>query len=526
MEELLESTMKISKVSFKDVGAFSPMFLDYVGSASALRPFYENIPEIGSFQELLTQRNFSHEKRIILHEVLNEQYGPVKKSEKVFENLYSLQNDNTFTVTTGHQLNIFTGPLYFIFKIVTTINLAKKLKEAYPDNHFVPVYWMATEDHDFEEIRSFNLFGKKYSWETQQTGAVGRFAPQSLNIVLEQLPESPEIFEKAYLDSSSLAEAVRVYVNELFGEEGLLVLDADHPRLKGLFADTIKDDIIEQKANDIVEETNRKLRELGYKSQAFSRKINFFFLNGFRERIIDENGTYRINNQELSYSKEDILALADSNPEKFSPNVIMRPLYQETILPNLAYVGGPAEIIYWLQLKAMFDHYQASFPILMPRNFGMIINKGLQKKINRIGCSSADLFKDAHNLKSDFLDRNSNNEHLLDEEKTELASVFDKIKVKASVIDKTLEGFIGSESAKALKGFTNIEKRLKKAQETQNETVMNQIDSIKEKLFPGGGLQERHDNFLNFYLNNPNFLRDLLGQFDPFDYSFYQFWET
>lgn len=517
--------MKIEKINLREVGTFAPIFTEYLEKKEGLAPFYRYFPDMEGFGKIIRERKMPERDRLILQEVLNEEYGALEKSDKVTRNILSLQYENTFTVTTGHQLNIFTGPLYFIFKIVTTINLAKKLKETFPDYHFVPVYWMASEDHDFEEISHFNLFGKKYEWKTDQKGPVGRFVPQSLNELIDEIPENIPLFEKAYLDSSSLADAVRYYVNELFGQEGLLVIDADNSKLKSEFAEIIKRDIVEKNANRIVEDTNLRLNETGYTTQAFSREINFFYLNSGRERIVEEDGKYIVKNTELVFEKDELLSLVDMEPERFSPNVIMRPLYQEKIMPNIAYIGGPSEIAYWLQLKGVFDHYEMSFPILMPRNFGMVINKGNIKKIQKIGLKPIDLFKEAHDLKAAYLERHADNEHYLDSEKQKMSNVFEEIKQKATAIDQSLEGYIGAESSKAEKMFQNIEKRLKKANENQNDTAMKQIDSIKEKLFPGGGLQERHDNFLNFYLNNPQFIQQLIDSFDPLDFSFYQFWE-
>ena len=517
--------MKISKTPLKEVGVFADMFLKYLDGDESLRPFYAFAPDINGLGEALKQRTMSAEDRLEISEVLLDQYGPLKRREASFRNILALQDASTFTVTTGHQLNIFTGPLYVIFKIASTIALSRKLKAAYPDYNFVPVYWMASEDHDFEEINHFHLFGKKYTWETEQKGPVGRFAPQSLNVLLEQIPEDVSLFEKAYLDQSTLAESVRYYMHELFGDHGLVVVDADHARLKRLFVPTIEQDIFGQAANQKVEETNRQLKAAGYDGQAFSRKINFFYINGFRERIIEEEGVYKVNNTALQFTREELRQHIEDHPERFSPNVIMRPMYQETILPNIAYLGGPAEIVYWLQLKAAFDHYQVAFPVLLPRNFGMIINKGLAKKIRKLNIPDELIFKNAHELKAWFLEQHSEHEHELDEEKKALEAVFEAIKAKATAIDKTLEGFIGAEGAKAVKGLDNIEKRLKKAHESQNEIAMTQIDNFKEKLFPGGGLQERYDNFLNFSLNNPDLLPTLLNTFDPLEFSFYQFWE-
>ncbi|MBV6643971.1 MAG: bacillithiol biosynthesis cysteine-adding enzyme BshC [Cyclobacteriaceae bacterium] len=524
-DNLLETT-KVEKLDFNVVGAFSKLFLDYIKGKPELDNLYSHRPTIEGFGNILTERKFDTSRRIVLSEVLRSQYGPLEKSAKVEENIVALTKENTFTVTTGHQLNIFTGPLYFIYKIATVINACRKLKEHHPDYHFVPVYWMASEDHDFEEISSFHLFGKQYTWETSQTGPVGRFSPTSLNDIIEQLPESVPLFERAYLDHGTLADAVRFYTNELFGEHGLVVIDADHAQLKHVFKEIIKRDVIEQKADGLVQVANDQLVNLGYSSQAFSRQINFFYLeNGTRERIIQEGDDFLINNTDRSFSKEEILDLIDSHPEHFSPNVIMRPLYQETILPNIGYTGGPAEVAYWLQLGEVFKHYETSFPILLPRNFGLMISKAVAKKIDKLDLEGIDLFKDSHSLKAKYLEDHDLNDHLLDKEKSTFLSFYDELAKKAGAIDKSLTGFIGAESAKAIKNLENIEKRLKKAQEGQNETAMTQIDTIKERLFPAGGLQERHDNFLNFYLNNPDFLHVLLDNFDPFDLRFHLMWE-
>ncbi|MEQ9304190.1 MAG: bacillithiol biosynthesis cysteine-adding enzyme BshC [Marinoscillum sp.] len=514
--------MKLEKVNLEETECFSPIFLDYIAQKETLKPFYDTFPTIEGFGDLINKRTLSEDRRSILVHVLTRQYGPLETHDAVDFNIHSLANKKTFTVTTGHQLNIFTGPLYFIYKIVTVINACKALKAKYPDNHFVPVYWMASEDHDLAEISHFNLFGKKYKWETDQTGPVGRMKPHSLNSVINQLPESTPLFEQAYLDHDSLAEAVRYYVNALFGKHGLVVLDADNVKLKRLFAPLVEKEIFENKSNELVELRSGELDAAGYKNQAFSREINFFYMeNGLRERIVREGDVFKILNTDKEFSAGEMEALIHTSPEKFSPNVIMRPLYQESILPNLAYCGGPAEIAYWLQLKGIFDHYQISFPALMPRVFGMVVNKALQKKVEKLKLKATDLFKSAHKLKEEYLSKHGENGIGLEEERAELARLFDKIKARAEEIDGSLSGFIGAEGSKSFKSLENISKRLKKAEEQNNETAMSQIDTVKEKLFPENGLQERHDNFLNFYLNHPEFIQELLDKFDALDYRFH-----
>ena len=514
--------MILSQVEFEETGSFSPIFLDYLNKKEALAPFYNVFPTVENFQKLIDQRkDFSDEKRHILVKTLLEQYGELDTTDIVDSNLHALGDSNTFTVTTGHQLNIFTGPLYFIYKIVTVINACKQLKAAYPDCNFVPVYWMASEDHDVAEISSFNLFGKKYQWETEQTGPTGRLLPHSLDTIIKAIPETVTLFEKAYLNYESLAEAVRYYVNQLFGDYGLVVINADHQALKAQFSDRLKDELLHQKSNQLVQKDSQGLDAAGYKNQAFSREINLFYLEkNIRERIVREDDQFKVLNTDLVFSEKEILDLVDTKPQRFSPNVILRPLYQETILPNLAYSGGPAEIAYWLQLKSVFSESNTFFPALLPRTFAMVINKANAKKVEKLSLKAADIFKAAHVLKEEFLAKNSDNDFELSVEKKTLAQLFEDLKSKAATIDSSLTGYIGAEGAKTFKLLENISRRMKKAEEQNNETAMNQIDTLKEKLFPNGSLQERHDNFLNFYLNNPDFIEETVRHFDAFNFKF------
>jgi len=223
----------------------------------------------------------------------------------------------------------------------------------------------------------------------------------------------------------------------------------------------------------------------------------------------------------LKFNEEELLNLLDKNPEKFSPNVILRPLYQEIILPNLAYIGGPAEIVYWLQLIDIFKHYQVPFPILIPRNFAMIIPRTIKNKINKLGLSYQDLFLDVEPLKGRFAKSLSENDLSLDLEKKSVDSIFSEVKAKAGKIDKTLEQYIDSERKKALDNYDKIEKKFLKAEKRKHQDQLNQIDSIFETLSPKGGLQERTENFLAFYYDTPDFVGQLLDNLDPFDPRFH-----
>jgi bacillithiol biosynthesis cysteine-adding enzyme BshC len=306
--------------------------------------------------------------RKILVDALTNQYSRLNSplSSLVRNNINLLIEENTFTITTGHQLNIFTGPLYFIFKIVTAINLANELKAAYPEQNFVPVYWMATEDHDFAEINHTTVLGKKINWDLETTGPTGRINTESIFKTVKNylsvlgLSENSEILsdiiENAYLKNQKLADATRYLVNSLFEDYGLVIIDADDPQLKKQFAPYIERDIIGRNSSKAINESSAALKQIGFNTQVNSRDINFFYMvDGFRERIVVENGKYNVLNSGISFNEDELRKEIEQHPFRFSPNVVMRPLYQEVILPNLAYIGGGAEVTYWLQLKKSFD---------------------------------------------------------------------------------------------------------------------------------------------------------------------------
>lgn len=515
--------MQVEKIPFAETNAFTSFFLDYIGQHPQLKKFHGRFPEIGNFKDQLTEKStsFPKQNREVLVAALQEQYKNYTITDPVKNNLEALRSDKTFTVTTGHQLNIFTGPLYFIYKIVTVINTCKQLKKVYPEYNFVPVYWMASEDHDFDEIKYFKLNGKKYTWESEQAGAVGRFNPKELEGILKELPEGLTLFQKAYLKHKTLSDAVRFYVNELFGAEGIVVVDADSKALKTLFKEVIRDDVFNHTPQKLVDATNAELEKAGYEPQVNCREINFFYLdNNLRSRIEQQDDRYRIVDSALSFSKKELEALIESAPETFSPNVILRPLYQEIILPNLAYIGGPSEVVYWLQLKEVFTQYKTPFPILMPRNFAMVLDPPMVRKFEKTGLELNELFFEKNYLFNHFAVKFSRNKIKLNGEKEAIQNYFQIIRQQAEAFDKTLGPMVGAETQRAIKSLEKIEQKLLRSEKRFQSDKLQQVEAVKDALFPNGSLQERTDNFLNFYLQDPQFIQKLLTHFDPFDFRF------
>ena len=534
--------MDVACISYKETGYFSPTVIDYLENKPELKPFYSYRPTFDGFAELLKNKQVIADRNL-LADTLTDQYQIIVKyariwdplfgiSEHVRQNINSLRQDNTYTITTGHQLNIFAGPLYFIYKIVTAIKLAQQLKEKFPDKNFVPVYWMASEDHDFAEINYTTIGGKKVHWWHDASGATGRIHPETMRQALNQYKgvlgingfsaDLGKIVETAYTNFDRLADATRYLVNELFGQYGLVIIDADNRGFKKHFAPIIEQDIIQQNSFKNITATNEELAKLGVHIQVNPREINFFYLKGaLRERLVFEDDRYKVLNTEISFTEAELKKEIATFPERFSPNVVMRPLYQECILPNIAYIGGGAEVVYWLELKSNFDHYKVDFPILILRNSGLVIRKESAAKIKRMELSPAEIFKPTDALKNYWIKKHSDHELSLQTEWAELSTIFAHLEQKAKKVDPTLGPSTEAVQTRLKKAIDNLEKKLIRAEKQNYHTRLEQIDHIKTELFPGDSLQERNENFGLLYVKwGQAFIDELIRNFEPLDFEF------
>ncbi|MFA4869261.1 MAG: bacillithiol biosynthesis cysteine-adding enzyme BshC [Pedobacter sp.] len=523
--------MQAKYISYQETNAFSAVVLDYISGKDQLKSFYKYTPDFNGFGEAIKNRKFNADRTVLVN-TLQRQYANVKTTPMVTEHIKRLGDSRTFTITTGHQLNIFTGPLYFIYKIVTAINLARELKQKFPDCNFVPVYWMATEDHDFEEINHVKVEDRLLTWNKPAAGATGRLATKDiietltaykgyLGIGTKGLMLS-RLVEAAYTNNNRLSDATRELVDALFGEYGLVCIDADDPLLKKQFSEVIFQDITEQNSFKFISESNTKLEELGHKPQVNPREINFFYMtDNLRERIVEKDGRYKVMHTEISFGKEELQTEINNFPERFSPNVVMRPIYQEVILPNLAYIGGGAEVTYWLQLKSNFDHYKIDFPVLLLRNSAMVIDRRSELRMQILGISHKDLFAKTETLKNEWVRAHVNLHLSLNDEERAINAVFDQIKLNAYKIDKTLSQSTDAAKNKALKLIASLEKKMLRAEKRKHKTSLAQIESLKEKLFPTGVLQERVLNIAPMYiLYGDEFIDSLVAFFKPLDHQF------
>ena len=510
---------------FTKTGYFSEMMTAYLEQAQPLRSFYKHTPGLAGIKDAIAARKGFANNRPLLVEELRKQYATVPASAKVEENLALLLQPDTFTITTAHQPVIFTGPLYFIYKILHAIKLAATLRQELPQFHFVPVFYMGSEDADLEELGSIYLSGEKITWETKQTGAVGRMNTRGLEKIMQRaegelsvLPHGKELvqlFKDHYLNSPDIQTATFRLVHALFAEYGLLVLVPDNPRFKELMLPVFEKDLFEQQPAAIVNATIEKLSK-HYKVQANPRDINLFYLKDqLRGRIEITADGYIVHDSEIKFSEAQLRQELREHPERFSPNVILRGLFQETILPNIVFIGGGGETAYWLELAGLFDHYKVPYPMLLLRNSFLFIEKKWREKAARLEFSTTDLFKNEQELLTALVTRHKNGELKLTHELVEVQQLYHQLKAKAGHIDKTLESHIEALQTRAIRPLQELEKKMLRAEKRKYSDGQRQIHHLKEALFPHNSLQERIDNFMPYYARWGKEFIDMLYRCSP-----------
>lgn len=509
--------MPNTHIPYRSTQYFSTLICDLLDNHPDLKSFYGHRPSIENFKFQMEAKSshFSEHHRAVLSNVLLEDYNKMEVHEgPSVAHIKLLSQKNTFTITTGHQLNLLTGPLYFLYKIISVINLCKKLKENYPKANFVPVFWMASEDHDFEEISYFNHKGRKYKWNRTSEGAVGQMNTNGLDAVFahyfsqlgsnKSAKELRSWIENAYTSSANLSEATRNFVHNLFGEQGLVIVDGDNAKLKALFSPNIKRELTTQSTFKHVNATTAALQSeynASYAPQVNPRKINLFYLSpGSRERIDVKGEHYFLVDQKQKRSKKEMLTELDKYPERFSPNALLRPLYQEVILPNLCYIGGGGELAYWLQLKSVFSDHNVPFPIILLRNSAVLVPQKEQKKIVNLNVDPVDLFLNKNSLINKKVRLISNIDMDLSGFKSQLEVQFKHLEELVKHTDASFAGAVEAQKKKQFKGIVQLEKRLLRAQKRKLSDHVKRLAALHNQLFPSGSLQERNLNFSEFYV--------------------------
>jgi bacillithiol biosynthesis cysteine-adding enzyme BshC len=496
-------------IPYELTASFPKIILHYIGQKKELEPYYSFPPSLNGIQQAVQKKQDQKPDRNLLVEVLLQQYNDIDKTDAVIKNISALQSSGTFTVCTAHQPNLFTGPLYFIYKILHAIKLANYLKEQLPSFHFVPVFYMGSEDADFEELNHFTVEGKKYEWATDQKGAVGRMLidKKIIDLIDElalQIGVEPHgiefinLLRESYQDGVTIQSATFKMINRLFGNYGLIVLIADDARLKKIMTPVFQDDLFKEEPSSLVEGTCKRLRE-HYTVQAYPRNINLFYLkNDIRERIIKTGNSFAVYNTDVRFTQQELKLELDNYPERFSPNVILRGLFQEMILPNVAFIGGGGELAYWFQLKDLFTHYAVPFPVMILRNSFLIIESQAKHLIDKLGISTEQIFTSPLEILNTIIEKEGKKPQL-NGELDQLFFVYEELKKTVSTVDTSLVKHIEALKVRSGNQLKEVEKKMLRTERKKHEAEKRQIAKLRQQLFPKNVLQERVENLSSFY---------------------------
>lgn len=514
-------------ISLDKLHLLNPLVNDYLNGKEGLDHLFTYKPKIEEIANVIdAKKDFPF--REILHQALEHQYADFSLSAETKNNLDALLQTSTYTVCTAHQLCLFAGPSYFIYKILSAIKLAGDLNKKYPEQTFVPVYWMGSEDHDFDEINHTHIYGKTLKWQNEDKGAVGRYSLTGFDKIIEEFEEILGTHDVAqqfiariknhFIHAHNYGSGFQSWILDIFRDYGLLVINQDDAQLKSCIKNIIQDELLNQSTQNALKSNEQFLAEQ-YHNQAAARPINLFYLkHKLRERIELEDNVWKVVGMNISFDQAKLLRELNDHPENFSPNVFLRPLYQESVLPNVAFIGGPGEVAYWLQLKDVFNHFKVVQPLILLRDMAIVLPENHFKKLAHWHISIEEMFGHYDEIAKDFVHRFSDNALNLDDERNAISEIFEKVKAKAIEVDPNMGRSAEAEQQKIFNSLANLESKLIRAEKRNYEQQLSQLENIQSKLLPNKVLQERYDNFAPVYLKNPDsYFETLLESFNPFD---------
>ncbi len=523
--------MKTEQIPFSSLPGFSTLFKDYVEGHENLQPFYNGSYNsesaiVGRCDHLRSRLRENPE----LGKALREQNSRWRADDLTFQNIDKLSSGNSLAVVTGQQIGLLINPLYIIYKAITAIQLARDVSEK-TGFDCVPIFWMATGDHDFEEIRSASfpnengLVSYDITRPSGYSGPVGRILLEpeieklstklrSMLPAREGLESVIQLVSSTYKAGRSLEDAFGSLITKCFEGTGIIVVSPDDAKLKKIVRPLFRQEL--EDSQGIYDALSKQSGELegSYKIQVEPTLHNLFYVDEIsRSKISYEGGSWVAHNERID--EFTLLKRLDAKPEMFSPNVVLRPLMQDSLFPTVAYVAGPGETSYFAQLKGVYEWADMEMPIIYPRASVTLLESKISKSLERFGLKFQDL---QHHDPNDFF-----KDVAIDSLSVDLEEVFGKLEKEIGLAFSELGDQVGridrnmKKSSKARqvtveKQIAALKKKVVRIQKNKMSEVGGQIGDVFHHLLPQGALQERKISAL-FYLSRfgPNLIRDLLG---------------
>ena len=511
-------------LEFSDIPNHQNLFLDYLYEFDNVQKYYlknfRNTSEYENTFNEIARNNKQHKE--ILHKIIQEQYKDFKLSKQTQLNIDNLTSEKCITVLTGQQLGILGGPLYSFYKTITAIKLANSLKEKFDNYKFVPVFWLAGDDHDFEEIRSINILNKENIVQSIRyddakpdelnRGSVGNLKLKKgiqsflseLKSSLRETEFSDELFvflNSIYKEGITFKDAFRKLLFKLFDEYGLIIFDPQDIEVKKILSPLFQKEVLDYRiqSKELVE-VSAELEEV-YHAQVKVKPINLFVNEKDGRYLLEPvEDKFRLKGKRKTFTEEEILERIQNHPDDFSPNVLLRPVCQDYLFPTAFYVGGPSEVSYFAQAGTLYDFYKIPRPFVYPRSSLTIIEKPIQKIITKYNLNYYDIFigKDLLNRKIMGELAEINLEDLFENSKNEIDAVMDNLREKLFAIDPTLNDSVLKTRDKVFQSFNSLKAKSDAAQKRQHNDSFRQIKKLRNFVFPLEDLQERELNFVYF----------------------------
>ncbi|MEO8513777.1 MAG: bacillithiol biosynthesis cysteine-adding enzyme BshC [Ignavibacteria bacterium] len=547
-------------VEFNKLPNFNNLYLDYISSGEEdykkLAPFFnshfrENEDIFKVIDEKVHNYNTSRyfDKNVLI-DILKRQNVTFGGDEHTAANIEMLVSENTFAVVTGQQMGLYTGPMYTILKTISTVKLAKELKERFPQFNFVPVFWLESEDHDIDEANHTYLIDKqnelvRVGFDAENTndedGGPRKSSPpvggiefgELINSINEQLRSTMidtdfkdkimNMVTRNYREGNNYKTAFAGLMNEIFKGYGVIFIDPSEHEIKRLLIPVFEKELTSSpKLCETIITQSAEL-EKNYDLQVKPKVINMFFLHNNNRLLIEprDGGKFALKNSKRRFENEEMLNTLNENPELFSPNVVLRPICQDYLLPTVAYIGGPGEISYFAQFKPAYKHYDITMPVIYPRVSVSIIEGKIAKFMNNFNVKLEDIFHHSF-LVSKVVDKLSEVkvEDEISKYLDDLNKIFYDMRNMTVKVDQTLLNVVDNIKEKTKQNIEQFKSKLINSQAKKSETTTTQIDKVTNNIYPNNNLQEREINIL-YFMNKYDeaFIKKLFHEIDVTNFN-------
>ena len=508
---------------------FTKLICDFSHSNPNLNSLLCDFPSLNSVKQSI--RTVNNKCRVDLVSVLKEQYNATSfndcTTKHVDENIIKILEHNSYTITTGHQLNIFASPLFLIYKIITVLAYARYLNHHIKNHHCIPCFWMASEDHDFEEINKVKIYNKNFHWDrTDPNRAVGTLPSKSILPILDDIKtilfntsfgkQLYQLYDNSFNNNVLYSDAMRSLLTCFFHDFGLVIIDGNHKKLKRMFIYDFELEIRKSIVFKSVTKTNKLIRKQ-YKPHINALISNIFYLSSsIRDKIQYDGKHYFSHVHQKKWLQKELIEEIREFPENFSPNVFLRTLYQQRIMPNVLYIGGPSEISYWLQLKDVFNQMNIQFPILQLRSFFLILSNKQANFLNKYQLSIDDVFLSTDDkikkilLKLDKVKSENFNQ--------ELDVFLSAVREKINCIDGFNLSAFGAFEKKIKREVKKIDDKILRTHKLNNKHILEAVHNLDMQLFPNHNPQEKINSFIPFFMKyGHSFFQLLIQESSVFD---------